>query len=215
MKKVEISLYIIALIGLAFMHFHYPGSDVLNILSYFSLASLYFYLGFAIFNNIRFRNIFKKVSYSALNTNRIGGAVCTGIALSTAAIGILFKLQSYPGAEIMLYIGLIGIIPIGVISAIKLQKAKDAYYLNILKRIAVLGLGILTLLLIPDEIWLNWKYPNHPEYVKAVLNLTEDPNNPDLIEEYETARMNMYNSKNGTIKRDTSSDGDSNTIKED
>ena len=77
----------------------YIGLNILRegllplILSLLVLSTLYCYFGFALFNNIRLKEIFKKDRHTEISVLRIIGAVFSGMILSTYVIGILFKLQ--------------------------------------------------------------------------------------------------------------------------
>ena len=61
-----------------------------------------------------------------------------------------------------------------------MKKSADNYYSNILKRIATFGAICIFLFSIPTKTWMEWKYPNNPEYIKAVLEAQEDSENQEL-----------------------------------
>lgn len=170
MKKAELILIGLAALALIMKFLHLPASGILTVLSLSSISMIYFYLGFALFNNLRFRKIFKKESYKEISTKRIVGGIGVGLTLSISAIGILFKFQSWPGASVNLIMGIIGLSVVTIISLIKMQKNKDNYYSNILKRVVGFGAICIFLLAIPTKTWLGWKFPNNPEYVQAVLD---------------------------------------------
>ncbi len=188
MKKTELILIGLAVFALVMKFFHLPGSGILTVLSLSSISVIYMYLGFALFNNLRFRKIFQKDSYKGISTKRIVGGIATGLALSSSAIGILFKFQSWPGASMQLGIGLFGLGMVTVISLIKIKKSTDSYYQNILKRVAFFGAICIILFAIPTKTWLNWKYPNHPEYVNAIIDAQADPGNQELWKKVEEER---------------------------
>lgn len=196
MKKTELILIGLAVLALVMKFFHLPGSGILTVLTLSSISVIYMYLGFALFNKIRFRKIFKKESYKGISTKRIIGGIGTGLALSFSAIGILFKFQSWPGASMQLSIGLFGLGIVTIISLIKIKKSTDNYYTNILKRVAFFGAICIFLFAIPTKTWLNWKYPNHPEYVNAVLDAQANPDNQELWDNVEEEREKMYDELN-------------------
>jgi hypothetical protein len=197
MKKLEIIFICLAALGLTFKVLHFPGSGVLTVLSLSLISSLYFYVGFALFNNIGFRKLFKKESYQNISSNRVVGGVATGMALSIAALGIQFKLQSWPGARVMLIFGFSSSVVITLVSLLKKSKSTDNYYPNILKRVVAFGAISIILFSIPKPTWLAWKYPNNPEYIKAVLDADKDPSNQELWDKVDLEREKMFNEMNG------------------
>jgi hypothetical protein len=196
MKKTELVLIGIAILALIMKMFHLPASGILTVLSLSSLSVIYMYLGFALFNNIRFRKIFKKETYKEISTKRIIGGIGTGLALSVSLIGILFKFQSWPGASANLIMGIVTLSIVAIISLIKMKKSEDDYYSNILKRIAIFGAICIFLFSIPTKTWMEWKYPNNPEYVKAVLDAKSDPENQQLWDKVDEEREKMYDEMN-------------------
>jgi hypothetical protein len=196
MKRTELILIGIAVLALLMKFLHLPASGILTVLSLSSISVIYMYLGFALFNNLRFRKIFKKESYKEISTKRIIGGVGAGLALSVSAIGILFKFQSWPGASVNLIIGIIGLTVVTIISLIKMQKNTDNYYSNILKRVAGFGAICIFLLAIPPKTWLGWKFPNNPKYVQAVIDAQANPNNQELWQKVDEEREIMYDELN-------------------
>ncbi len=193
MKKIEIVLLIGLILGLIMTIFHLPGSNILTIISLFLLSMLYFYLGFAIFNNIRFRKVFQKKSYKGKSTSRIIIGIGTGLALSVSIIGILFKFQLWPGETVQLGIGLFGLGIIILISLFNLKKDPDKYYLDVLKRAIIIATISIFAISIPTKVLLDWRFPNNPEYVQALLDSKTDPSNPELWENVEKERFKMEN----------------------
>ncbi len=191
MKKTEIILLLLFLIALILESFHVQGSNILLFVSLLLISFLYFYLGFALFNNIRFKNIFKKKSYKNISSKRIIGATGTGFNLSIATIGILFKFLLWPGGNLLLMIATFGLSIITLISIIKIPKTKDKYYSKILKRVVIFGTLSLFLFLLPKETWLNWKHPNNPEYVKAIIDYEANPKNQELQKKRNEERDKM------------------------
>lgn len=67
----------------------------------------------------------------------------------------------------------------------------------VLVRIIPVLLVVFGLSILPRDTWLNWKYPNNPEYVKAVLNLDKAPNNLELQQKQEEEWNKMMNDLDG------------------
>jgi len=151
MKKFELIVGLIALLGMFLRIFYVPGSDILIVLVFTILSMFYYVFSFALFNGIRLRDIFRKASYKNTNAKRIIGAVWLGWVLSLMVLGGLFKLLFWTGGNIQLLTGLVNIGLILPIAAIFYFRNKADYYKRIFKRIAIYGgLGLL-LYLRPTE----------------------------------------------------------------
>jgi hypothetical protein len=171
-----------------------PGSGIFMVLVFCLLSSLYFYCGFALFNNIRLRLIFKKDSYKEISTGRIIGGIALGLSLSFSIIGFLFIAQHWPGASFHLIISISSGIVILIISLIKFFKTKASYYKNALRRISVSTTISIILFVVPVKYFIEIKYRNHPKYIEAYNLWIENPNDPEIenkwIIEYNRISMN-------------------------
>lgn len=152
MKKIELILGVIAIIGIVLKLFHIPGGAALTILSLLTLSVFYYVFSFALFNGIRLRDIFKKEAYKETNVRRIIGAILTGFDISTIIIGGLFKLQAWPGADVELLTGLVIAVIILIIAAIFYSRSKAEFYKRIFGRIAIYGGIGLVLYFLPTAI---------------------------------------------------------------
>ena len=83
--RTERVLALTALAGLIIKFLHYPGGMQLILLSMGALSMVYFYFAFYFFSE-------KKIA----NQN-IALTIPSGIAFAIIVIGILFKLQYWPG----------------------------------------------------------------------------------------------------------------------
>ena len=154
MKKLEKILGIVILISLIMKFSFIMGGDILAILSISLLTLIYYPFGFAFFNQIRLRRVFKKDSYKGISGLRIIGAIGVGMGLSPICLGILFKLQHWPGSNINIASGLVTTLIVLIIALIKFSKSKDNYYKRIFKRIAIIG-GLGLLLTVLPELTLE------------------------------------------------------------
>ena len=191
MKKAEIIIGILSLIGLALNILLVPGGNIVIILTMGMLSLLYGYFSFALFNGIKFRAIFKKESYKGISTWRIVGAVGAGLALSMSVIGMLFKFQSWPGAVVELEFGLFWLFIVTIIGTIKYLTTQSEYYTGILKRVALYGGIALLLALMPKTAWVEIKYRNHPAYLQALKESINNPGNKELWEKVQIERNKM------------------------
>lgn len=191
MKKGEVILIIIAFIALLLNVLFIPGGGVLTVLTFSSLSMLYFYFGFALFNDIPLRKIFKKESYKEVRSARTVGAVGAGMALSITTVGIMFKFQAWPGSELNLLIGVLGLVIVTIVGLIKCSKNKSEYYTRIFKRAAIFGGLGLILIITPKTSWIDFKYRNYPDYATAVKNSIADPDNAELHDKVEEEWQKM------------------------
>ena len=181
MKKIELTLFFssLILILLDFLNLLHPKYDFILILILFSLSLFYLFLGFAIFNNLQFRRIFAKSSYSHISNKRILGAIFTGIVYYMSITGIFSKFLLWPGAIILPLLGVIGILIITIIAFFKMNNS-DIFYSKILIRNNILGLICVCLLFIPLDTWLNLRYSDYPDFINAVHESEANPNNKTL-----------------------------------
>jgi hypothetical protein len=106
MNKLEKTLVIVTLVALILKYLAVPGMSLFVVIGLLGLALLYFYFGFALFNGIGFKGIFKKESYIEISKYKIFAAVLVGVSLSMICIGLLFKVQHWFGFSTYLYAGL-------------------------------------------------------------------------------------------------------------
>ena len=153
MKKLEIILIIGAVVGLLMSLFDIPLNSLFVSLFYLALGLLYFYFGFALFNGIRLRNIFKVDSYKGVGPWRIAIAIGTGIALSNLTIGFMFSIRSYPMAETLLIFGIVLAAIMIILTLIINARDKNPFYRNIIMRCLVFLIIAVAFLLIPGHIF--------------------------------------------------------------
>ncbi len=192
MKKAEIIIANLALIALVLNLMLIPGSGMLTVLSFSILAVMYFYFGLVIFNDVTVKEVLKIRSISELIALRNIGAVATGAALALTIIGLMFKIQLWPGANINLSLGLFGLAVVTILGAIKYSKSKSNYYTKIFSRVAIIGgLGLIVFLL-PETSLVEFQYRNHPAYVEAYKKAMANPNNKELWDNVQAERQKMY-----------------------
>jgi putative Mn2+ efflux pump MntP len=153
MKKLEIILIAGAAAGLLLALFNVPLNSLIVSLFFVGLGLLYFYLGFALLNGIRFRNIFKADSYKGLGPWRIAIAIGTGIALSNITIGFMFSILGYPMAETLLTFGIVLTVIMTILALIEKARDRNPFYRNIIIRCIVFLVLAVIFLLIPGHIF--------------------------------------------------------------
>lgn len=180
MKKFEWITGLICLVAIILSLLRIPGSGILALLSFTTLATFYYLFSFAYFNNISSDGLFTKAAYKNTNAKRIIGTIGLGWALSILIIGALFKLKLWPGASMM---QLTGLLSIGVILIIALAfyfRNKSSYYTAIFKRIAIYGVLSLVLYLTPAATLVDIYYRHDPDYAALYKKAPADPNNAEL-----------------------------------
>ena len=195
MKILERGSILLAVIGLMMKIWRLNGGNELLMIGLTLLAMIYFYLGFALLNNVPLKAIFKKSSYSDTGSLRITGAIGVGILLSIIAIGLLFKLMILTGAIEMLTIGVVGLavtlFAAWIIFIIK-KKQLDAFYIGTFVRggIAVI-LGII-LYLTPASSLIRFYHRDDPVYAELFVRAVENPYDEQIQKEFEEAREKKY-----------------------
>ncbi len=153
MKKLEMILIAGAVVGLLMSLFDLSLTSLVVSLFFVSLGLLYFYLGFALFNLIGFRNIFKADSYKGLGPWRIAIAIGTGIALSNLTIGFMYSILIFPMAETLLTFGIVLAGIMIILALIKNARDKSPFYRNIILRCLVFLIIAVIFFLIPGHIF--------------------------------------------------------------
>lgn len=137
MKKLELILIAGAAIGLLLALLNVPYHSVIVTFLFMALSFLYFYLGFALFNSIHLRKIFKAESYKGIGPWRIAIAIGTGIALSDLTVGFMLAINDYPMASSFLTFGLVFTSVMLLLAAVRNTKEKNQVYRSIILRCAV------------------------------------------------------------------------------
>lgn len=148
MKKLELILIAGAVVGLLLALLNVPHHSVIVSFLFMLLSLLYFYFGFALFNGIHLRKIFKAESYKGIGTWRIAIAIGAGIALSDLTVGFMLAILDYPMASSFLTFGLVLTSIMLFLASVRNAKEKNQFYRNIILRCAVfIILGVVALLI--------------------------------------------------------------------
>ncbi|MHC1733624.1 MAG: hypothetical protein AB9888_16530 [Bacteroidales bacterium] len=148
MKKLEMILIAGSAIGLLLALLNVPHHSVIVTFLFMALSFFYFYLGFALFNGIHLRKIFKAESYKGIGPWRIAIAIGTGIALSDLTVGFMLAINDYPMASSFLTFGLVFTSVMLLLAAVRNTKEKNQFYRNIILRCAVFIIIAIILLLL-------------------------------------------------------------------
>jgi hypothetical protein len=179
MRLLEKFLAIALVISLSLKFSLISGGNYLTMLILSALSIVYFPLGFFLFNQIGFRQIFRQASYYGLSTLKILLPVITGLGLSIISIGSLFKFLDLPGGHQMLIAGL-PILLIVLVISLRNSRDESEIYKLIFKRIGIIGsCGVIMLFISPLTI-IKYQYRNHPDYINAYVNYLNDTRNEEL-----------------------------------
>ncbi len=188
MRIAEIIIGIIAVILIIMNLLTIPGGSVGVVLLFSFLSFFYYILSFALLNGIRLRNIFKADSYKGIRSIQIILSILTGFALSIMLLGILFKIEFYPGEKIMMLYGLIFVGVITIISIILHIINKADTYRRILIRTAIIGGVGLFFFILPSNTIIDIKYKEYPELAEAFKKHRENPGDEYYKSKYKEER---------------------------
>ena len=192
MKILEKILGVLIILALIMKFSLIMGGSIVLVLSLLVISIIYYPLGFAFFNQIELKGIFKKVSYKGISALRIIGAICVGVSLATVCEGILFRLQRYPGGNIILMGGLICTLLVGVIALIRYLMKRSKFYIRIFIRIAIIaGFGLL-LAFTSDFAIAKVQFRNHPDYLNALEKAVADPKNEELWQKVDLEHERIF-----------------------
>lgn len=139
MKRVEIVLWLLFLIGLVFVLNHWSGGHPIVTLSMLGLSALYMVFSFMLLNNVRLQTIFVKKGYAGVSAGRIIASIITGWCLAMQVVGIMFAINNWPGSGPMLFVAILNSIPVFVGIFIWYMNDKNAFTIRAVKRLAFLG----------------------------------------------------------------------------
>ncbi|MDZ7738117.1 MAG: hypothetical protein U5K32_03410 [Bacteroidales bacterium] len=134
MKKIELSLLIISLVGLILVIAGLEAAWYVVIPFLLLLGIFYYFFGFALLNNIAPEGIFRSVSYKGISPLRIFGSVLAGMAISLVPVAVLFKLRQYPmGGTITLLAGISTLLVLIFMIILYIRQKKKIHLENIIR----------------------------------------------------------------------------------
>lgn len=166
LKRIELILIVLAILAINLHLLVWTGSTIFTVLSFSGLALLYPFLSMALFLDESEKVNFNKAIF--------------GMPFSIALIGILFKLQSWPGYEVNLMVGSISLAAL-IIHRYTLKNKMQQLNFKILSRRAIPLLVItLFMLALPKYAWIETKYSEYPEYIEAIKAYDKNPDSKAL-----------------------------------
>ena len=192
MRNFEKIILGLAILSLILKFFLLSGGGILCVLSLSTLSVFYFYLGFAYFNDLKFKEIFKSSSYNNISRKRIIGGLGAGITLAILMIGLLFKFMHWRGQSMDFVLGLILAIIIILTIIIKTKGQFDSYYKMIVKRLISIGLFSFVFFLIPNSSIIKAQFRHYPRYIKAYNAFQNNSNDTNLIYSLDKERARIF-----------------------
>jgi len=190
MKKAEKILVALAVVGLIGRFLNWPYMVLLLLLGGQLLMWLYLVGGYWWFTKWLMQTE-PRATVPNQSRWRKWGAVAAGMALAAGLSGILYRVQSWPGASTLLVDGLLLLAVLLVITGYKYHRTKDRFYSNILLRASVLLVLCLLAMSLPTIMWYNLRFPDKPEYAKALLEARTYPDSLELQQNLEELRLKM------------------------
>lgn len=196
MNKAELLLLILLINGLFLHLMMIPGGTILLSLSNLMLCLYYILFGFAIFNNIPLKKVFKKESYSEITSNKIILSVITGIVLSLITWTMMFLFLNWPGVFILFFISIISLVLLAIGLFIGYKAHNAPFLIPIFRRLALYGSIIIIMYLIPSSTFIDFRYRKYPEYLEAYHKALANPENEDLWKQVELEEKKIFYGEN-------------------
>ncbi|MFZ6052947.1 hypothetical protein [Halocola ammonii] len=153
MKKLEKTLIVLIVMSFIMRVLVLPFGTTLFVFSSGSLALVYAYFGFALFNGVGFKEIFKKGSFKGVGAWLILLAIFAGLVLSVTVVGIEFRLMQWPNSKVLLGGGLIGLLLVFVFALIARAKGNTPLFKRISQRaVPFLAVALICFFLSNDTI---------------------------------------------------------------
>jgi hypothetical protein len=171
-EKVAAAVF---LVGVLFKLMHWPGAGPLIVVSLSIIAVFYFPLAFYFFCD-------KKIKHQNLPLS-----IVSGFFLSLIPIGIAFKLQYWPGAQVYTMLGMITS-PIILLVTYFLKKRSSeelsVYYENMIKRTSILMVLTTILYFTPASTLIKIQHWDDPELARIKIQYFAHPDNEEFKHQY-------------------------------
>ncbi len=196
MRKLELICGGIAILSFIGSLMDVPLSGVFLLLSMSVLAMLYYPLGALLFNGIRMREALNGKSFQAVPRRFQAIGFVGGFILCPLLLGTIFKWNIWPGADLMLRLGLALAILFLMVVMVSNKGRVDDFHKQLFIRFAIIGslaavFGVMSTLQI-----VSFRYQDQPEIVNAWRAHLADPDNEALKEELDALlRQDIKNEK--------------------
>lgn len=198
MRKLERILISLFIIGLILQIIPIAGGSLLIVLALSCLAIVYFMGGVLLFQGISLRDLIKgNTSGMMKDFKAIVLSIAAGFFCSVITVGIMFRVQAWPGAALQLGAGLGGMTIVSALAFFMYSdKSKDPLK-SILIHTAAWGLVSAFLLVVSPTFFLEIKYRSDQEYVRLMKEVHENPGDSAAEKRLYDYRESMSRSVNG------------------
>lgn len=193
MRKTEKIFAILLLTAIIFKFTLIPGGGILCVLVSLLLFMIYPFFGLSILYKIRLSKIFNSRSYVDISNFQVFFTVLSSFGLSLLVLGNLFKLQYWPGANLILIIGITSCSIFSLFSYLKYNELTFNLFKPFLVRSLIIGGLSIGLLVISTEEMEKFKYRNHPLYLKAYNEYLKNPDDYTLQYNLEKEQVRAVN----------------------
>jgi len=152
LRKLEMFLYFMVLVGLVFWKMHWPFGGMFLMLSLGLLSVLYFFGFTMLINKIPGRKFLSREGRASKSSTGIVVGIVAGILLQTSVLGLLFGIMGWPMWGTFCTIGAPMAILLGLIGAGFMAKKENEFGLPLMKRSVLLAVGCFMILLFHVEI---------------------------------------------------------------
>lgn len=177
LKRIELLLIVLAILALNLHLLLWSGAEILTIVSLAGLALFYPFLSLALFldddQTIKINNMLP------------------GLPFSIALVGILFKIQNWPGFQINLIVGTLGLVFLIIHRFTQKNELQKVSYKIITKRAIPLLIITLFMLALPKYAWIETKYSEYPEYIKTIKELDKTPESIELQQQLDSLNNHL------------------------
>jgi hypothetical protein len=196
MKKIEIGLGIVTLFIILIKIAFNPPVGALMILGISMLSTIYYSFGFALLNNIGFRQIILKKSYEHTNAWTIILGIVAGITFSMLLTGILFKLSFWQGGNWMLIVGLTLTGLLLIVTSIFLSRTNPVFFRQFYLRAIIIGVFGMIIFAVPATTFIDLYYRRNPDFASLYKKVIANPGDQKLRKQLEDKREEMKANRN-------------------
>jgi hypothetical protein len=137
MKIIERILISMVALGCILQFFSLPLENFIVFISLVTSAVFYFIFSFALFNDLKINQIFKKKSYYGINAHHAIYTVYCGFVFSAILFGLTYSILHYEQSILMFYFGVLFLFLLLVFTVIKYFQRRTQFYKAILIRVII------------------------------------------------------------------------------
>ena len=173
MKKNEQAFVLIVIIGLLLQLSLLAFGQWIMLIGIGLLANIYLFGFSSLLNNESYRQFSQN---RKLLKNTQAYQYIPPYAMLLLMIAMLFKFNAWPGANMILAIGLVMLIS-GIIFVLKTTSETKDWKMGVYKRAAIIGLLGMTFITLPEFFFFEIVHRDHPDYIEATKNFYKEPQN--------------------------------------